>query len=246
MSKKPSQYPPLAFHSIRLGQWISSLYVAIVIFFFIHHLHKEHFPVPWTFLLLLTVSILTLVALTATTLLHFTRSLNPKLNLTVNGTLTVLWVLALALLTWNLTWTLGHRCIVTRWHNEAGIMVCRLYKSVTAFTVTGAFTTILALVLDMRIQRNSTQLGKYNPMLDVKGPTNVRSSSPFGASVANLNEQEEGVVPEIRVKGPSHDLQRPYKVQKPIEAGRFGYSQPEEQTSYGGGGDSGDIADRYD
>jgi len=125
-------------------------------------------------------------------------------------------------------------------------MVCRLYKSVTAFTVTGAFTTILALVLDMRIQRNSTQLGKYNPMLDVKGPTNVRSSSPFGASVANLHEQEEGVVPEIRVKGPSHDLQRPYKVQKPIEAGRFGYSHPEEQTSYGGGGGSGDIADRYD
>lgn len=116
----------------------------------------------------------------------------------------------------------------------------------TAFTVTGAFTTILALLLDMRIQRNSTQLGTYNQMLDVKGQTNVRSSSPFGASHGHLNEQEDGVVPEIRVKGPSHDLQRPYKVQRPIEAGRFGYSQPEEQTSYGGGGGSGDIADRYD
>lgn len=51
ISKKPSQYPPLAFHLIRLGQWISSLYVAIVIFFFVHHLHEEHFGVPWTFLL---------------------------------------------------------------------------------------------------------------------------------------------------------------------------------------------------
>jgi len=195
---------------------------------------------------LLTVGVLTLVTLTATTILHFTRSLNPKLNLTVNTTLTVLWILGLALLTWNLTWTLGHRCIVTRWQNEAGVMVCRLYKSLTAFTVTGAFTTILALALDMRIQRNSTQLGKYNQMLDVKVPTNVRSTSPFGASVGNLNEQEDGVVPKIHVRSPSHDLQRPYKVQRPMEAGRFGYSHPEEQTSYGGGGGSGDIVDRYD
>jgi len=205
-------------------------------------------PIPATdhALQLLTVSVLTLAALTATTLLHFTRSLNPKINLTVNAALTLLWLLALALLTWNLTWTLGHRCIVTRWHNEAGIMVCRLYKSMTAFTVTGAFTTILALLLDMRIQRKANQLGRYNPMLDVKGPGNARSNSPFGASTANLNVQEDGVVPHILVKAPSHDLQRPYKVQRPIEAGKFGYSQPEEQTSYGGGGGSGDIGDRYD
>lgn len=53
-------------------------------------------------------------------------------------------------------------------------------------------------------------------------------------------------MPEIHVRGPSHDMQRPYKVQKPIETGKFGYSQPEEQTSYAGGGASGDIADRYD
>ena len=146
----------------------------------------------------------------------------------------VLWLLGLSLLTWNLTWTLGHRCIVSRWHNEAGVMVCRLYKAVTAFAVTGAFTTILALLLDVRVQRRSTQLGKYNQMLDVKGPSNARST-------VNLNEHEE--VPEIYVRGPSHDLQRPYKAQRPIEVQKFGYSHPEEQTSYGGGGASGDIAD---
>jgi len=114
-------------------------------------------------------------------------------------------------------------------------MICRLYKAVTAFTVTGTFTTILALLLDMRVQRNSTKLGRYNQMLDVKNPANARSTG-------NLNEQEDGV-PEIHVRGPSHDIQRPYKVQRPIEAQRFGYSHPEEQTSYGGGGASGDIAD---
>ena len=58
----------------------------------------------------------------------------------------------------------------------------------------------------------------------------------------NLSEPEHGV-PEIHVREPSHDLARPYKVQRPIEAQKFGYAQPEEQTSYGGGGGSGDIAD---
>ena len=120
-------------------------------------------------------------------------------------------------------------------------MVCRLYKATTSFAVTGAFTTILALLLDLRVRRNSTQRGKYNQMLDVKNPANVRSGSPFQSTV-NLNEHGDAV-PEIHVRGPSHDSQRPYKVQRPIEAQKFGYSHPEEQTSYGGGGASGDIAD---
>lgn len=254
ISKKPSQYPPLAFHLIRLGQWLSSVIVAIILVFFVHHLHVDHYYIPWTFLLvrvsppfplitlnadnaqLLTVSLLTIIALTATTILHFTRTLNPKLNLTANTTLTVIWLLGLILLTWNLGRTLGNRCMIVNWHNEAGVMVCRLYKALTAFTVTGAVATVSALALDIRVQRSSTQLGKYNQMLDVKAPTNVRSSSPFHSG-------EDEAVPEIHVRGPSQDIQRPYNVQRPMDTQRFGYSAPEEQTSYGGGGGSGDIAD---
>ena len=180
-----------------------------------------------------------MVALTATTTLHFTRTLNPKVNLTANGVLTVLWLLGMALLTWNLSWTLGHRCVVEKWHNQVGIMVCRLYKSVTAFTVTGVLSTIAALLLDLRIHRSATQLGKYNQMLDVKGPADVRSTSPYPMGAYGGED-----VPAITVRGPSHDIQRPYTAQRPYEAEKFGYSHPEEQTSYGGGGASGDIADR--
>lgn len=54
ISKKPSQYPPLAFHLIRLGQWLSSLIVALVLIFFVYHLHKEGYGTPWTFLLVCT------------------------------------------------------------------------------------------------------------------------------------------------------------------------------------------------
>lgn len=86
---------------------------------------------------LLTVSLLTFVVLLVTSAFYTFRTLSPKYNLYSNGALTLLWILGLTLLTWNLSWTLGHHCARTTWHNDAGIMVCRLYKAMTAFTVTG-------------------------------------------------------------------------------------------------------------
>lgn len=68
---------------------------------------------------------------------HHILTLNPKLNGYANLFLTVLWTLALALLLWNLSGTLSHRCNITNWHNEAGIMVCRIYKALAAFAFTG-------------------------------------------------------------------------------------------------------------
>ena len=86
---------------------------------------------------LLTVSVLTLAALIATSALYHFRALSPKLNLYTNAFLSILWILGLSFLTWNLSYTLGHHCSRAVWKNTAGIMVCRLYKALTAFTVTG-------------------------------------------------------------------------------------------------------------
>lgn len=174
---------------------------------------------------------MSLVSLIATSILHFSGILNARTNLLANLALTILWILGLALLSWNLGWTLGHRCTRATWHNSDGIMVCRLYKACTAFTVIGTVATLLALALDLHVQRKSKARGSYNQMLDIKGPTDVRSSSPF-----HQNDDVNASVPDVRVMGPSTDLQRPYKVQRPIETGHFGYEQPEEQTSYAGGG----------
>lgn len=117
-------------------------------------------------------------------------------------------------------------------------MVCRLYKALTAFTVTGLASTLIALGLDVRTHKQATKLGKYNQMLDIKAPNGaVRSSSPFHASG---NEWDtgfgDGGMGGNGVRALSHDGARPYKVQKPIEAQQFGYAAPSEQTSYGGGG----------
>ena len=51
VSKKPSQYPTLTFHLLRLAQLLSSIIVSSVLIFFIHHLHLEKYYIPWTFIL---------------------------------------------------------------------------------------------------------------------------------------------------------------------------------------------------
>ena len=104
-------------------------------------------------------------------------------------------------------------------------------------------------------------------MLDIKAPTDLRSSSPFhggaeGFESAHRRENSpyhtggldatydqrrdpspygsEGIESSYsHRREPSHDDAKPYKVQKPIEAQQFGYSVPTEQTSYGGGGGTG-------
>ena len=57
----------------------------------------------------------------------------------MNGCLTVLWMLGFGLLVWNLSQTLTHKCVILNWGSQAGVMVCRLYKALTAFTVTGVY-----------------------------------------------------------------------------------------------------------
>lgn len=63
--------------------------------------------------------------------------LSPKVNLAVNGFATILWALGFALLIWNTRSTLGHRCTRATWYSEGGVMICRLYKALATFTITG-------------------------------------------------------------------------------------------------------------
>ena len=177
---------------------------------------------------LLTTAVLTLTHLLVTTYIHFTRTLNPSTHVISTAVLTAFWLVSLAMVTWNLSWTLGHRCIKARWHDTTGIAICRMYKALTAFAVCGALTTIISLFLDVQVGRRSKARGVYNQMGDVKPPI-VRLVNPDGEGTPDLRTHGEGW--ERR----SHDGAAPYKVQKPIEAKHFQYEQPSEQNSYAGG-----------
>lgn len=169
----------------------------------------------------------------------------------------MLWVLGLSFMTWNLGWTLGHRCLIDNWKTEAGITVCRLYKSCTAFTVTGLYvaseyisllprpsvthsmreanmtffprslTTLLALLLDVTTYRKSTQLGKYNRMQGL----DLKRSVPSIISAPVPQYDQLGSPRDANNTGDLGD-QKPYRVQESIGVQHFGYSAPSEQTRY--------------
>ncbi|KAL9118440.1 MAG: hypothetical protein Q9187_005015 [Circinaria calcarea] len=151
--------------------------------------------------------------------------LKPRLSAGINGFLTVLWMLGFGLLAWNLSQTLTHRCVILNWTSQAGVMVCRLYKALTAFTVTGMLSSVLSLLLDVRVNRKVASRGTYNSMQDIKAPPNLTPDvlhESYGQASLEFPE--------------SSHVKKPYKVQRPIEAQDFGYSAPSEQTSYDGVG----------
>ncbi|KAI8931591.1 hypothetical protein NX059_011245 [Plenodomus lindquistii] len=212
----PTQYPPIAFHGIRCAQLVSSIVVASIMFYFCSELAHDNYKLPWTFILLFTVSLLTIIALTTTIALHYFYGLNPVLNTSLNSSLTVLWAVSFSLLAWWSSGTLAHVCNVDNWGSDAGISVCRLYKVLFSFTLFGLVSTLLALLLDMKVQRSAVKRGKFQ-QLDTLGSDGKRNGQMHDHR--GKNEDADGL-----------DVRRLQQKHNDGSGGR--YTLPEEQFTY--------------
>jgi hypothetical protein len=225
---KPTHYPRLPFHLVRTAQLLSSIVVASVMFYFISELARDHFRLPWTFILvsllpdvlvvpgisylllqLIGVALLTLVSLTLTIVLHCFYGLNPMLNTLLNTCLALLWAVAFSLLSWWSSGTLSHVCNRDNWDDELGVSVCRLYKALFSFSLLGLLSTLVALVLDVHVQRQAVVRGRFQAIgmvgSDVKsGRTARHESQP--SEIGRDRQQRHG---------------------------NEGYALPEEQFAYG-------------
>ncbi|KAI9858679.1 MAG: hypothetical protein M1813_007311 [Trichoglossum hirsutum] len=199
--KKPSAYSALPFHLLRFTQLVSSLIVSAIMFYFIYHLRRDHFKVPWTFLVLLGVALFTIMTQTVTIVFYFCRALNPTVNLAINAMLSVFWATGFGLLTWAMSGTLVHKCNATNWGNDAGVMVCRLYKALFTFSLTGLIATFSALILDFMTRKKELVGGRYIHANDNKSTAALRlteprdSGGPFDVPRAYAAEQESGYSP---------------------------------------------------
>ena len=86
---------------------------------------------------LTAASLFSVASLFFTIILHCFTGLNPRLNIALNAVLTLLWALSWSLLTWYMSPTLANVCDIAHWNEEVGIMVCRIYKALFTFTLTG-------------------------------------------------------------------------------------------------------------
>ncbi|KAK1808602.1 hypothetical protein LTR12_017050 [Friedmanniomyces endolithicus] len=157
----PSHYPRLVFHGLRTFQLVSSVIVGGIMSFFIWHLTHDHWSTPWTFIWLTSASLFSIAALFFTIILHCFIGLNPRLNIALNGFLAILWTLSWSLLTYYMSGTLANVCDKAHWHEDTGIMVCRIYKALFTFTLLGFVSTLAALGLDIYVRRQQTRRGVY-------------------------------------------------------------------------------------
>jgi hypothetical protein len=128
----------------------------------------------------MTVSLLTLAALTTTIVLHIRHGLSAALNLLLNSVLALLWTVSFALLAWWCSGTLAHVCDAESWESETGISVCRMYKALFSFALLGFVATGCALGLDVRVMRGARRRGVFQPLDVLDGGERKRDEGEVG------------------------------------------------------------------
>jgi hypothetical protein len=121
-------------------------------------------PTRITLRQLFLVSLLTLLSLSATIILHWFYGLSALLNTILNSTLFILWSISFALLTWWTSSTLAQVCNIQTWDDSAGIGICRIYKALFSFSLLGVISTLFALWLDIHVQCRTTHRGKFTAL----------------------------------------------------------------------------------
>ncbi|KAG9248197.1 hypothetical protein BJ878DRAFT_538608 [Calycina marina] len=160
---RPSPYPRIPFHALRAGQLLSSIVVSGIMGYFMYYLRKEHYSVPWTFIVLMSVSLGTVGILALTIILYNFTYLSPRFNLVLNGAITFFWALGLALLSWGVSTShvLHRQCSGQEWGGVTRAGVCRDYKALWSMTLVGTVSTFGAVLLDAHIYRKTNRQGKY-------------------------------------------------------------------------------------
>jgi len=159
----PSPYPRFLFHGLRSAQLIASIVVSGIMAYFMYYLRLEKYAIPWTFIVLLAVSLATVLSLIVTIIFYNYTYLPPRFNCMLNGGISFFWALGLALLSWSVSTShvLAKQCSGRVWGGEAEAGVCRDYKALWSMTLIGTVSTFLAFALDIHTLKKTTKRGVY-------------------------------------------------------------------------------------
>lgn len=150
--------------------------------------------------------------------------------------LLVLWISGISLLGWNMSGTLGHICNEENWGPDAGLMVCRIYKTLFSFTLFASMSALAMVVLDLEVRKKQTSLGKYNRMQG-SGPDMKPPQEAFGTGAPGVHRHDDHTEPWPRTEHELDDYSTPAHSRESVQPEHFGYTSPLEQRHY----DSGDY-----
>ncbi|KEF52510.1 uncharacterized protein A1O9_11352 [Exophiala aquamarina CBS 119918] len=161
VKSRPQAYSAMSFHLVRAIAFISQAIVSGILIFFCIQLRKDGFKLPWTFIIVLAASLLSIISILITTIFYVCSFLSPLFNLIVNVTVLIIQFVGFVLLSWNMSGTLSHSCSASNWASNDGMMVCRIYKAFYSFVIFTLLAQIAQIVLDARSRSAQTQLGRY-------------------------------------------------------------------------------------
>lgn len=175
---------------------------------------------------------LSLLNFVLTTLIHYCCGLSPRLNLTTNSILLVLWIASLGVLCWSMSQTILTTCTTTYWGNSTGITICRIYKTFFSFTVIATVTSVAAITLDIIVRKRQTRLGAYDPMA---------SQDAMLADLKLGDRSGSGSGSGDAMTGGVHDFNDPNNISSnnpyadETAPGYLAHSDPQEYNYYRGG-----------
>lgn len=178
--------------------------MSIMIYFAVN-LHAAGFKFPYSFLLILITSVLTLLNLIFTTLLYCRNSLRPTLSLITGTILLILWALSLGFLGYSMRGTLHTTCNTASWGTSTGVMVCRVYKVLFSFIVVALAFTFIHIVIDGAARKDQTNLDTYDSMhyredykLHARGESGIPLAAASSADAVEPVIATAGVEDELR------------------------------------------------
>ncbi|KAL7273636.1 hypothetical protein RUND412_003495 [Rhizina undulata] len=154
--QKPSSvWPTGGFALLRVFQFLCSTVVVGVLGYFVFHLVKDGYSIPWEFVILDVVSAFTFLNILVSLVLLCWGRLPPRAVLATDGILLVFWVVAFALLARAMGQTITQSCSADNWGTDGGINICRMYKALFAFSclawIAHLITFITANVVHRRV-----------------------------------------------------------------------------------------------
>ena len=139
-----------------------------------------------------------------------------------------------------MTGTLFHSCSISNWGNDTGIRICNIYKTLFAFTVIAAASTIANVFIDIKVRREQVRQGSYEKMearLHHAPPS--RDSNPDDLKFAGMHNVGDIAMEPYRNQGrePTYQDVRPRNGHQAYSSQdysmqQFGYNAPSEQTRY--------------
>ncbi|KAJ5287448.1 hypothetical protein N7478_003134 [Penicillium angulare] len=210
MRSKPSDYPGLPFHLIRILAFLSSLIVAIVLAVFIYHLHADGYKLPFAFLILLIAALISLINVILTAFMNCSCGLSTMLAMVLDTLCLVVWLVGLGLISYNTAHTILTSCTTKYWGNSTGEDVCRMYKAVFAFTVLAVAAFIASLALDGIVRRRQNRLGVYGLAGPGEDAMELKMSNVRSGSLPAMPYEHDVPAPAMAAGGYGDHEQHPY------------------------------------